>query len=173
MRLDSVRGLKAELFEQFRMPRGNPVDARFREAEPTSVRRGRTTTELRRREQSFLPPLQRSFALGVAPSGKKDDFRLAVRIQLGEADAGALLDRITTRAAHEVDVRFVERVAAGTVPLDGRDQEEPGNSNAWYRLRTRPLQCGLSVGNVDITVGTLGKLCTGRNNSASEGVIEV
>ena len=82
-------------------------------------------------------------ALGVAAGRKKGDVKLAVRLQRHSLQRSEpLIETIRKRAAGEVDIRFVGRIAKHAGP--------------WYRSRLRPLRPGGSVGHYRITAGTIG-----------------
>jgi hypothetical protein len=90
-------------------------------------------------------------ALGVAPAAGADDYRLAVRVQRGEAGAGVLA-RIETAARGEVDVRQIGRVVAQSEPDDGRE---------------RPVGLGASVGHFAITAGSVGAFVRVEENDGA------
>jgi hypothetical protein len=87
-------------------------------------------------EKTTLPTL----ALGVTPV-KRQDFRLAVRVQRRGMESSRHLERIEKAAKGEVDVRYIGRVA----------KRQP-----WFMGRHRPLRIGTSIGHYKITAGTLG-----------------
>jgi hypothetical protein len=88
----------------------------------------------RPREAALAPPPGEGVALGVHPAGG-DEFRLAVRVQEPGADVAAYVQA----ARGQADVRDI------------------GVVRAFERTaRVRPLQIGVSIGEVDVTAGTLG-----------------
>jgi hypothetical protein len=88
----------------------------------------------RPREAALAPPPGEGVALGVHPAGG-DEFRLAVRVQEPGADVAAYVQA----ARGQADVRDI------------------GVVRAFERTaRVRPLQIGVSIGEVDVMAGTLG-----------------
>jgi hypothetical protein len=81
-----------------------------------------------------------TLALGVSPTSKRGDYRLAVRLQRRGAQGAVEAMDMHRRANGEVDLRYVGRIRKRTGFLD----------------RTRPIQPGISVGHVRVTAGTLG-----------------
>jgi hypothetical protein len=81
-----------------------------------------------------------TIALGAAPSGKPNDYRLAISVQRPDLMGSAELERVIDAAAGEVEVAFV-----------GPGFKQSGNTG-----RTRPLEIGCSIGHPRITAGTLG-----------------
>ncbi|NND98600.1 MAG: hypothetical protein HKN47_14865 [Pirellulaceae bacterium] len=88
-----------------------------------------------------------SIALGV--TGKKGQYKLAVRIQERSRGIGVVLDDIRNRSKGEMSVKIVGNVVK-QVP--------------WHQRRNRPLRIGGSVGHYRITAGTLGCFVTKGND---------
>lgn len=130
MRLDSVRELKAKLVAGLVTPFAR-----------TAVSTG--AFAMAARPATTVPQVQRSVALGVAPTGK--EFRLAIRVQRPALLASPLIDRIVAQARGEVDIRMVGRIDKRALP--------------WHMRRVRPLLIGSSCGHVDITAGSIGAFC--------------
>jgi hypothetical protein len=128
VRLESARELKRELAGPPQL-RGGLLP---REMPGVSVPAGRTTD---------VGAAQPGIALGIAPHGPSD-YRLAVRVQHRDLEAGERVAEIERTARGEVDVRYIGRVAKVAGPPDTR--------------RTRPVQIGVSVGHFAITAGTVG-----------------
>ncbi len=128
MKLESVRELKASLYETVIKPMDSPIVARSAfgmSAQPmASASSGGPT-----------------MALGVVRKSDQD-YQLAVRIQRRGLESSSQLDAIKRKAGKEVDVRYIGRVVKLATP--------------WGQKRTRPLKIGLSVGHFKITAGTLG-----------------
>lgn len=85
------------------------------------------------------PPKQSPVAIGI--TGRKNNYRLAVRVQRTVPGLELVLDRIRQRSKGEMEVRHIGRVV----------KQAP-----WHRRRNRPLRVGGSIGHVDVTAGTLG-----------------
>lgn len=137
MDIQSVRDLKQEIANDV-VPRGV---ASIRAAGGFSI----TTFAIDR--MSKAEPL---LALGVAPGRKHGDVRLAVRLQRRSLEGSKLVEDIRRRAANEIEVRFVGRIAKHATP--------------WYRSRLRPLQPGGSIGHYKITAGTIGAFGTEKKS---------
>jgi hypothetical protein len=99
-------------------------------------------------------PKQSAIAIGI--SGRRNKYRLAVRVQRTVPGLEGLLDHIRKRSRGEMDVRQIGRVV----------KQEP-----WHQRRNRPLRIGGSIGHVDITAGTLGSFVTRRSGDGSEDLI--
>jgi len=101
-----------------------------------------------------VPKIPRSIALGVARH--QGDYKLAVRVQRPSLVQSPLMDRLTTEARGEVDVRVVGRIDKRAKAR--RAAPAPVMEAAvipWYQKNTRPLSIGASVGHVDVTAGTI------------------
>ncbi len=144
MRVESVRSLKRELFEEGRsrdrlsveQVLAFGVDRRLgRSADATSVR------------------MPSGVSLGISlPRGKAraQGFRLAVRLQSGSPEARAYATYVAGRAAREVDLEVVGPVRG----LDAR------------RSKRDPVSPGLSIGLGGVVdAGTLGLFATGARGS--------
>lgn len=79
-------------------------------------------------------------AIGIAPSDREGDYRIAVRIPEGWLSRTPLVSKIRRAARGEVDVRVV-----GVIKAHNDD----------WQCRARPVEIGYSVGHGDIT-GTAG-----------------
>ncbi len=138
MRLDSVRALKQEIAADVVPPA------------VTAIRRdgGFSITTFSLDRMTRAEPL---VALGVAPTDKRDDVRLAVRLQRRSFEhAEGFLNEIRKRAHDEVDIRFVGEIGIREGP--------------WYRSKLRPLRAGGSVGHFSITAGTIGAFASDRKS---------
>jgi hypothetical protein len=126
MRLESVRSLKEDLFQQ-------------------TLTRVRGTRALLRDgvaiHKSALPATEPPPPIALGIEGSHGDYRLAVRIQAANPGVQANIERILELAHGEASVRVVGRVV--------KQQTAIGT-------RVRPLEIGCSVGHVHITAGTLG-----------------
>jgi len=129
MKLESARSLKLELLSEVVEP-----------AVSRAISAGAFAVAARPMANMNMP---RSLALGVARGTGKGDFRLAVRVQRGEAwELSEIRKQIEKRGKKEVDVRDVGRISKAAV--------------TWEQRRHRPLRIGTSVGHYKITCGTLG-----------------
>jgi hypothetical protein len=136
MKLDSVRSLKAELFEQVIAPAMTATISTFA-LSSTSI--------------DHSTSIRRGIALGISngDGDGDDDFRLAVRVQRRTLRSDApLLEHLRIKAAGEIDIRYIGRVGKLATP--------------WYQQRQRPLRIGSSVGHHKITAGTLGAFVRDR-----------
>ncbi len=104
------------------------------------------------RESATATPSKR-FPLAIGVTGRKQEFRLAVRVQKTEPGLEAVLEEIRRRCKGEMEVRHVGTVLA----------QKP-----WHQSRNRPLRIGGSIGHVDITAGTLGCFVTPRGAGGTE-----
>jgi hypothetical protein len=68
------------------------------------------------------------------------------------------VEHLTNQAKGEVDIRLVGRIdKRATTSRRVRARRRARSSQAvWYRVNTRPLLIGASVGHVDVTAGTIG-----------------
>jgi hypothetical protein len=73
---------------------------------------------------------------------RKNDYRLAVRIQHRSLERSPQVEMIMAQAKHEVDVRYIGAVDKRAV--------------LWHQKRHRPLQIGTSIAHFNVTAGTLG-----------------
>jgi hypothetical protein len=143
MRLDSVRGLKQELFGSF--PRPQRL-------------RGLSVSAMSLDQTSQVP---RTVALGISRGRRASDYRLAVRVQR-HRDEDAV--EIVRRRAHgEVDVRFVGQVSKSA--QRGRASRVRCDA-ARFQRHLRPLKIGASIGHVRVTAGTLGAIVRERGKAA-------
>lgn len=146
MRLESVRDLKAELFETSSL-----AGAMAEAASLGNVPGGSVAAARRRRDAEAF----RSLALGVARR-ERQQYHLAVRQQRRGAAVDAIVESIRRQARGEVDVRYVGPIV----------KLAPGPSSAaFYRARRRPLRIGASISDVSaefITAGTLGCFVVAR-----------
>lgn len=141
MKLDSCRGLKAQLLDQLE----DPLTLAPRAISAFGLSTGR---------HGDLDRVQPTLALGVRPlTSRPDDYQLAIRIQHRGLEQAAHVDAIEREAQGEVHVRYVGRIVK--------------YSNLWHRARQRPLLIGSSVGHVDVTAGTLG--CFVMPNAGGRG----
>jgi hypothetical protein len=150
MRLESARGLKAQLLKEVVEPLA--VANRL-------VGRGAVPFAVGARPLDTLPRIPRSLALGITRS--QGEYKLAVRIQRPSLLQSPLIDQLTRRANGEVEVRII-----GRIDKRAKARRAPRGAGAavavlpWYQQNTRPLLIGASVGHVDITAGTLGAFVT-------------
>ncbi len=97
-----------------------------------------------------------SYALGLT-ARRKNDYRLAVRLQHRNLVGSDLVRAIREEARGEIEVRYIGRVTAGA----GRSRR----ASQWHRRRQRPLLMGSSCGYVRddlVMAGTLGCFVTRR-----------
>ncbi len=152
MRLESAQGLKLQLLRDLIEPfaaltsrlRNTGAAAVTAAAERTTGDRESTGFGVGARPFETLPRLQRSVALGVARH--RGEYRLAVRVQRPSLLQSPLMDRLTSQAKGEVDVRLIGRL----------DKRAKAKATPWYQGNVRPLLIGASIGHVDVTAGTLG-----------------
>jgi hypothetical protein len=90
----------------------------------------------------------RSIALGIRAVG--GDFQIAVRLQHAPNSMDELLKEVTAMAGAETDIRYIGKVSKRQIPQQGR---------------VRPLKIGYSIGQFQITAGTLGCFVKSRNGS--------
>jgi hypothetical protein len=83
-------------------------------------------------------------AVGIAPTGKKDDYKLAVRLIGKSSNALELLEEIAPLTRGEIDVRVIERIKVESPP--------PIEVQPFDRV----LRPGSSVAHARSTAGTLG-----------------
>ncbi len=136
MRLDSAIALKEEMKIELEDVMEDRVSAEILSvpAGPIDRPRGRGTV-----------------ALGIAPQGG-GDHHLAVRLQERNLESSELVARIESRAAGEVDVRYigeVRKLASGLPVLTDE---------------LRPLIIGCSIGHFRITAGSLGAIVIDRQS---------
>jgi hypothetical protein len=134
MRLESVRSLKADLLEK---PAVSAAMAR-------ALGGGVAKVSARMRTAHTGTERAATLALGVAAGPRKNDYRLAARVQLRGPRAKALAAQVEKEARGECDVRIVPKI------------RKRAPSPSWFQGRHRPLEAGLSVGHIDITAGTIG-----------------
>lgn len=136
MRLDSVRCLKAELFESLITPLARSAAIR------SAGVRAQQTTDL-----AATPP---SIALGIFQTAK-NEFALAARVQKRALEDGPHLETIRERAKGEVDIRYIGLIVKrAAIP--------------WQQKIVRPLRMGASIGHYKVTAGTLGCFVRERSN---------
>jgi hypothetical protein len=139
MQLDSARALKATLL----------TNIVTQVAKPAVVR----TLGVRSQALGSEAEAMRSIALGIAPTKKKAQHKIAVRVQRPVLLQHPLIDRIRKQAKGEVEVRYVGKIAKLETPSS-------------LQKRRRPLVIGCSIGHYKITAGTLG--CFVRSRSSQE-----
>ncbi len=136
MRLASVRSLKAELLH-------SPVVATGAVSASRSFRAFSTRHAVAERTMDDI-------ALGVKTTSKKNDYRLAVRLQRSGPLVSAMVEEIRRNAKGEVDVKEIGSI----VKFANRTRP------AFYQKRRRPLLIGSSIGDTPpvgfINAGTLG-----------------
>jgi hypothetical protein len=130
MRLESVRGLKAELMAS---------------RELTRVATWRALPVAARVVASALPQEAPPVPMALGIRGRRGRYRLAVRVQQVVPGLESMLEHIRRSAKGEVDVRVVGRIV----------KQQP-----WHRRHNRPLRIGGSIGHLRITAGTLGCFVT-------------
>ena len=154
MRLESARGLKAQLLKEVVEPLAAGA-SRLGGGDVIPFAVGA-------RPLDTLPRIPRSLALGITRS--EGEYKLAVRIQRPGLLQSPLMDQLTRRASGEVEVRMVGRIdKRAKTRRSPRGALAAGAARAilpWYQQNTRPLLIGASVGHVDITAGTLGAFVT-------------
>lgn len=142
MEIDSVRSLKREIRDQMLASLAGQDSGRRRLGVLATA--------------SVGPILPKTVALGV--SKHKTDtsgYALAVRVQHPLLWDAPEIKSIHDKARGEVDIRFVGSVH----PLQG----------PWYQTACRPLRIGCSIGQYQITAGTLGTFVQDR----SKGTIQI
>lgn len=97
----------------------------------------------------------RLFALGVAPSGDKN-FRIAIRIQRRAMIDHPQVRRVVEMARNEVDIRYIGQII-----------KRPAVAVPALRGTCRPLLVGASVGQYQVTAGTLGGFVTPRGGTGA------
>jgi len=159
VRLDSVLGLKQQLLTALIEPLAEATRRIRREGaramKSTLARKGLdahdTVFGVGARPFDTLPNLQRSVALGVS-RGKRDTYRLAVRVQRASLLGGPVIEAVTRQAKGEVEVRLIGRVDKRATTTRRRTASQA----PWYQRNCRPLLIGASVGHEGVTAGTLG-----------------
>lgn len=135
MRLSSVRSLKTELLSEPAAVAAAVAGSRAFAAFSAQGATARRTMD--------------GIALGVVMA-KKQQYRLAVRLQRTGPLIRAMTEQIRLRAKGEVDVKRIGTIVKFAGPT----------SAAFYRRRRRPLRIGSSIGDVPppgfIAAGTLG-----------------
>ena len=89
---------------------------------------------------------RRSIAVGVSISG--GDFKIAVRLQQPPDAVQELVGEIVALTRGEADIRYIGKVTKRQMP---------------QQQRVRPLRIGCSIGQFQITAGTLGCFVTSRS----------
>jgi len=121
MRLDSVRSLKAELFESLIAPL-----ARSSVIRSAGVRAQQIT------DLAATPP---TIALGIVKTGRSD-FALAARVQKRALEDGPHLETIRKKAKGEIDIRYIGLIVKrAAIPLATKSRSAPAP-----RRLDRPLQ---------------------------------
>jgi hypothetical protein len=152
MRLESAQGLKLQLLRDLIEP-FSELTSRLRQtgasAVTAAVRKATgegesTVFGIGARPFESLPHLQRSVALGIAR--RRGEYRIAIRVQRPSLLQSPLMERLTSQAKGEVDVRVIGRL----------DKRAKAPATPWYQRNVRPLAIGASVGHVDVTAGTIG-----------------
>ena len=90
----------------------------------------------------------RSIAVGIGAVG--GDFKIAVRLQHPKDSVDDLLNEVTRLAGAETDIRYVGKVSKRQSP---------------QQTRVRPLRIGCSIGQFQITAGTLGCFVKSRTGA--------
>lgn len=155
MQLESALGLKLQLLQQLVEPFAQRA-SRLRSRGAAAVALAAATEGdddaaafgVGARAFKTLPVLQRSIALGVAR--RRDEYRLAVRVQRASLLHSGLVEQIVREAQGEADVRLIGRL----------DKRAKTRQVPWYQTNTRPLLIGASVGHVDVTAGSIGAFVT-------------
>ena len=96
--------------------------------------------------QKAAPKVKSAPKLALGITGKKNSFKIAIRIQQHSDMLSSFIHDIRTKAKGEVDIKFIGTVRKQAVP--------------WHQKRNRPLRIGGSVGHFNITAGTLGCFVT-------------
>ena len=142
MRLESAQGLKQQLLKHVVEPFA-ALAGRLRRSGRKAVAAAADAGGIDYTEAVFgvgarpfhtLPRLQRSIALGVARHGA--EYRLAVRVQRPSLLQSPLVDRLTSQARGEVDVRMIGR-------LDKRARARRAVGRT-AMLGARPSYCSMS-----------------------------
>ena len=157
MELQSARDLKAEVLQTIVYPF---IKASL-ELEPHEATKklssmlGLIVKPLSLAAGPLTAGFHRSFALGIAPSGK--GFKLAVRLQRQGLANSPLLQEIVKRAMGEVEVRLIGRVEKRHT---SESKIKPLAAQPWFQGDSRPLIIGSSIAHMDVTAGTLGAFVT-------------
>lgn len=140
MHLESARALKAEVLQR--------IVKQMRAASPRAMGLSFAAESV-----EVLKETPRLMAIGIAPHGKGEGFRLAVRLQRRGLAESEQVEHLRKLAKGEVDVRYVGRVQkrAGGLP--------------WHLERNRPVRIGGSVGHFKVTAGTLGGFVRSRGKN--------
>ena len=143
MNLSNARSLKSQLLAM-----RSPFSASFATATAFST--------VAARRSAVRRTMAGAVALGVAPSARRNDYRLAVRLQRTGREVDALVEDIRGEARGEVDVREI-----GTIT-------KLAKGPAYFRGRRRPLVIGASIGDRPpagyVNAGTLGCFVVGRSS---------
>jgi len=126
MNFSSVQSLKSELLSA-------PYAVAQGFLSTYSSNRGLSEDSLRQEIDQTMDGI----ALGVT-RGKKQQYRLAVRLQRIDALVSAMTEEISKRAKGEVDVKEIGKI----------EKFQGQTSPAFYRQRRRPLRIGSSIGDV-------------------------
>jgi hypothetical protein len=87
-------------------------------------------------------------AIGIAPTRRRGDYRIAVRIQDRRALRGGALQTIRQYAGRELDLRYIGRIVAQ-------------GARPWHQSQSRPLVIGTSLAHPSVKAGTLGCFVSG------------
>ena len=147
--LDGNRAAAAVLRDNPRVDLSSARQLKHELVEPLAERGGlqpqrAPSVSLPAERASEIGRIHPGIALGIAPGTRRDDYRLAVRIQHRDFLAGSRIDAIIRAARNDVDVQYVGLITKrADVPAD---------------RRARPVVPGVSVGHYEITAGTLGAI---------------
>jgi hypothetical protein len=133
MNRQSVRDLKAEIAHTVFGPLANAVLSKAS------------------RSKGLALAAAKRVALGVALGDRRDDFKLAVRLQSKSPVLAAIVETLRERTRGEIDVRFIGRMKMGEAGAVGG-----------FRTLTRPVAPGLSVAHLASSAGTLGLIARHR-----------
>jgi hypothetical protein len=146
MQLDSVRSLKLEAFQTLVAPAG----LRARRAQTLSL-----VAEGPEAAAAAAPPPP-AIALGISGGTDGKDFQLAVRLQQGADESyPGLTSQLRDLSRGEIEIRHIGRVRR--------------HQGLWEQGRQRPLLIGASVGQFNVTAGTIGAFAT--SNKTGKHVI--
>lgn len=86
-------------------------------------------------------------SIGIAPTARRGDYRIAVRIQDRRVLTSDALEVVRHHAGDDVDVRYIGRINAHGV-------------RPWHQSTMRPLGIGASLAHPSVKAGTLGGFVT-------------
>ena len=144
MQLESARNLKLEIIAAVAAPMGRTAMAH--RAGPAAAMLWDMGASAARRTADILGA--RELAVGIAPAGRKQ-YRLAIRAPDAAAAASPTVQRLTSLARNEVDLR-----------VTGIAHKQASN----FQAMMRPVTIGCSVAHAQVTAGTIGGFVNRRRS---------